>query len=186
MGLVGLVGRSREAQRRIGDQRCHELPELVQGFGPGTAHRLRRGTVRRPLRKTALPQESLIIGQQFFLAGLGHVGELEFGFLRSGAGFAAFDDIGHARPGRLNHLVEGAVLPGEILAAERRCGIIDQIAELISPEFDIAAMGRDQGRTGICRGLHLDLQKGATAQKTPTHKKKAAGVVLDVGMDANP
>ena len=36
-----------------------------------------------------------------------------------------------------------------------------------------------------CR-RHLDLQKGATAQKTPTHKKKAAGVVLDVGMDANP
>lgn len=53
-------------------------PILFVGQSP---HRLRRGVIFSPQRESTLPQEILIIQQQFFEARASHANEFQFRFL---------------------------------------------------------------------------------------------------------
>ena len=67
------------------------------------------GVVFGPLLQAAIAEEVAVVFQQLLLAGAGHVGQLEFEFLRRAGNLAAFDDVLFAGAGGLDHLVVGAV-----------------------------------------------------------------------------
>jgi hypothetical protein len=103
--------------------------------------------VGRPLLDFAGAHEIAVVFEQFFLAGAGHVGELEFGFLGCAAGLAAFQDVLFAGTGGLHHLVVGAGTLVYETVAEMEGGLVNHQCFVVGEELLVAAVGRDEALT---------------------------------------
>jgi hypothetical protein len=97
-----------------------------------------------PDRQTALAQEIFVVSMEFFQAGPGGAGELQFDFLGGGRGFAAFHDVLHAGARGLNHLVVSAALAVNVFVAEAHGHVINDFSHLEALELSIAAVFGNQ------------------------------------------
>ena len=89
-------------------------------------------------------RKSAIVGEKFFEAGAGDVGELEFGLLGGAGRFRAFEDVLFAGAGSLAHLVDSAVALFEKALRETEREIENNLGLLIGKQLAIIAMRREE------------------------------------------
>ena len=97
-----------------------------------------------PFLDVAVAHEVTVVFEQLLLAGLGDTSELDFRFLGSAAGFAAFEDVLFAGTGGLHHLVVGAGSPVDKAVAEVYRGVKDDEGLVVGEQLLVAAMRRDE------------------------------------------
>lgn len=81
-----------------------------------------------------------VVFEEFFEAGSGYVGELDFGFGGGDGGFAAFEDVLFAGTGSLDHLVDGSVGFGEVLLCEVVGEVVDDFRFAVREKFPVVAV----------------------------------------------
>ncbi len=80
-----------------------------------------------------------VVVEQFFEAGAGDVGELDFGLGGGERGFAGFEDVFLAGAGGLDHLVDGAVASAEVFVGEAEGDVVDDFGFLEGEERGVIA-----------------------------------------------
>src|SRR5436190_5798795 len=90
----------------------------LRGFAANCADKLSFFGILGPNGEVPSAKKIFVIVQQFFEAGSGNVGELDFGFFGGGAGLAAFEDVLFAGASGLDHLIDGTVAFGQKFVRE--------------------------------------------------------------------
>jgi hypothetical protein len=109
-----------------------------------------------PDGQVAVAEEVLIIAHEFFEAGAGNVGQLEFGFLGGAGGHTPLRDVACATAGGLYHLVVSARPFLNEAVAEDLGGIVDPLGRMEATQLLVAAMLGDKavqvvGQVGLVR-----------------------------------
>jgi hypothetical protein len=113
--------------------------------------------VGRPFLDTAGTHEIAVVFDQLFLAGTGHVGKLDFGFLGCTAELAAFEDVLLAGAGGLHHLVVRAGFFVYETVAEMERGLKNHEGFVVGEQLLVASVrwdesvsiARRKGRKGL-------------------------------------
>ena len=155
--IIGLMNETeRDVGHYFGRAGLDELAKVLvtqRSLAAQVADEFRLLGVLIPDLQVAGAEVIFVIVKQFLKAGAGYIRELDLHFLRGQPGLAALQDILLARPGALDHLVYGAVAPGEEIVREAEGDVINHLGFLERKEgLVIAAWGgagvRDPPRNG--------------------------------------
>ncbi len=112
-------------------------------FASELAHESRLCGVFVPDGEITHPQVVAIVGRQFLETDAGDVGELDLGFFRGLRGFAAFEDVLLTRTRRLDHLIDSAVAPVEVLVGKAIRKVVSDLGFLEGEESLVVAARRE-------------------------------------------
>lgn len=119
----------------------------------------------RPEWQAALTKEVFVIKAEFFEAGAGYVGQLEFHLFGCTTCYAAFGNILHAGPRGLYHLVVRAAAQTDVSVAETNGEIVYQLRHDEALQAPVTTVWREEWLRFVSVTLcHDDLDQRAFIQ----------------------
>src|SRR5579872_147927 len=97
-----------------------------------------------PQGKAALAEKVFVIEAQFFEAGAGYVGQLEFGLFGGARGLAALSYVLHSAASGLHHLVVGTAALLDVAVTEADGHVVNQLRHLKTLQLAVAAVPGDE------------------------------------------